>query len=420
MLAASTVLTILLVKVLYNAYTKSRQENTAFCQQLWSILSWPVRMSFCQYISNSLVINTISYYFLMFISVFSLGLLRFSRYFVESSAPTDDPTKWSFVLLTISNLFRAAYLFLSFLVFEIMYLRSYYVKQNALNLVTTAVSISERRITTHYMLKKSFIFSAICFSFSEGIALSNFGDYRLTNTETPLYYLIRFIEYYLVLGIGFPTLSLFQNERRAFKRSKYVSLHAHVTALMRKQLGDLLLTEENIKQVIQRIVDAQGLCVKCNKTFCGHLFDDVITNHIDLSLARLKESKEIAENNLVDTLITNPRNTVGSLKIIALIFMLDFAILTLVYGLSVVAIVAKGSEDHDEISNGFLAWTRAINRVIEMIVFPLITTTIINAKNTFGQFHAILEQNELETMNPQDTTTHDIATPMGEYTKMAL
>lgn len=216
-------------------FWKKKRSKEGFCNLLGQFNASLIKNTFCQHLTSSSLINSICFYFLILASLFAVSLTRITSAFDFSNGnPNQD---FSNTANIVSNFFRMTYLFLIFVALEVISLRSYHIKKNKLNLLSSAIEFSERKAVSRLILKKAFIISSILFV-SELVPYTiNLDTVQKGNNK--LSSILKFLESALVLFRGIPKLRVLNYERLLMEQSKYISHIAHRDALIQKHLEDI-------------------------------------------------------------------------------------------------------------------------------------------------------------------------------------
>ena len=384
---ATLLILFLAMRTIGRLLLKSSKENKSFWVRLWETLKLPVERSYCAYLSDSMLINAVAFYFLMFIAIYSEGFMRQLAWIVREWNSLAQK-----ILAGFGPFFRASSFFVWFLVVEIIHNRQRYVRMNRRKLITSVVEVNERRSSILLILKKSLIF-AFPVLLGEEI-LTYWYREEFIETECSLFFAVRFIEFAFMLCYIIPRLSFFGYERRKLHKSKTLMRELHLNALLMKHLEDLTLTPTSLESLVDQIIEAKMDCDWCKKSqeqICVHFMEQIITKRIELSFDRFKEQKNIAEGSAASMLMTNPRDGVAPLKLCLLGLFITGSLICASYFVSVFVIIPK-EEDNN---TGVICWIRAVCCTLNLFIIPTIYYIILNPELSFGKFHTVLETDEL-------------------------
>ena len=381
---------------IYICFLKKTRSIPFICRLLKKLLLLPVKDTFCQHLSQSDLLNAACFYSLVLSSIFASPLIHIV---FNIRKMIDDPGKYTiFVSTLLSTFFRVYHLFIIFVAMEVILLRSHYIKKNKVNLLSSAVSISERTCLARFIFKKALIVATILFLF-ETTPIIIYIDFL--NGNNNLTYITRFMESLLVLSMGIPRLKLLNYEKLLIRRSKYISLTSHRDALILNNLEELALSKENLAFLIEEV--SESACLECENegTLCSHLFREVIEHRFNFMRNKLVEQHEIAHSNLPAMLPTNARNTVRSLKIILMIILLDFAINSVAFGLLTL------NRDLGSGLEMMVSLMRAVSGTLRLVDTPIFLWVVLDEKKAFGEFHSVLESEELSEREEPVTFSGD-------------
>lgn len=354
---------------------------------LQRLLISPARSSFCQYLTESTSVNNFCYYLLISAALFVVPLTHITFSLKNASEVSSDTV--AYWLAVLSSFFRVLSLFIIFVAMEVIYMRSYYIMKNKSNLPSSAVSSAERRKLARFMIKKSLILSFIIF-ISESVYLGLYPGHLKGSNQ--FYIIMRFLEFLLIFIMVLPKLSLLDYEKLLLEQSKYISMASHRDSLMKKHLEEIQIHKDNIPPLIEELIENMDTgCQECGLRgkLCSHLADTFIEQRFDILRNRMTENQEIAVSNLVEMLPTNARNTVGSLKIVLIVILVDFAINSLIFGLMLL------TTSLDDNLTRIISIIRITCRFIRFFTIPIIIWVVLNERRSFGEFHSVLERSEL-------------------------
>lgn len=388
----TTLFALLLALTIYLLW-KKRKSRYSFFEACGRLLASPVNNSFWQHLTSSVFVNGICFYFLILASIFSIPILRLTD-FMEIIIETDND--FAIYVVNITATFsRILYLFIIFLAMEVISLRSYYIKKNELNLVSSAVDVSERKTYARFVFKKVLIICSILFTVEFMSATICLHD---TQDSNKLENILRFLYSLLVLFMGIPRLRVLNYERIMMEQSKYLSRTIHRQSLMKKHLDEVFITSGNASIFVQQLIEnSRSECPECGEQdkICSHSVNALLESHILILRTKFMENQEIANANLAAMLPTNARSTVGILKAILLVIIIDFTVTSISFGSKV--FFTKSASEFSLIGSvaqfGF--------RILRNIGIPILILVVLDVKKAFGVFHSVLESSEQEETKPE-------------------
>lgn len=385
----TSVLLIIVVVCVFKLLIQSIIQRTSFYQKVKEMINSPVNHSFCRYFSDSHTCNFITYYMISIAAVYGDALLK-----ILPSLAGSDMNGINIVLRAFVPVFRAASLFVWFLVLEIIHLRYYYFRRNRVNLVTAVVELSERRIVVRSVLLKALVFSLPIFVAEEILTFEYFQSFRESCTKHSLFFFVRFLEFTIVFCMTIPRLSFLFYEKRRQWRSKALMVDSRAIALLSKHLENLEITSKSAEDLLDELSEAKEYCKTCassNSDICLHSLENILNGRIKISYARFEEQQSIEKNSLAPMLLTNPRDNVSQLKLALLFLLINSMLLSFNYLVLAVTIVMG-----EDIMQGAFNWMRIICCIVNLVVVPLINLTVLNPELSFGKFHPVLEHEEFE------------------------
>ena len=390
------------------SWQKYKEMQTKFWPTLWKALQAPTYGTFCEYFSDSIDKSTIFYYSLMFICLFSANSTRMINFVLALDKIDGTFTVMDYLLQMLGNFTQAFSLFVYFLSLEIVALRCYYVRINERNLVSSAVSLSERKLLTQLIIRKAFILAMILALGAVGLQLADLEEFRMSNVDEPKFYIYRLFEYSVLIVFTVPKLALFRFEKNQTARNKRVFLQTHMVGLIQKHLRDLKLSTESINEILEDLIASKLECLQCkpssstsaeyssistSPSCCLHTLRTIIDKKLSISFEIFKDSYEIATNSTKSEMLsTNPRNNIGILKAALLIMFVEFIMMACIYGLS----ISQMLTEEENFLKGDLIFIRTWARAINTFILQIFVLIILNTNVAFGSFHAVLEQADFE------------------------
>lgn len=369
-------------------FWKSSNSKDGFFKIFGNLINSPVHSSFCHQLTRSKLINKICFYSLIFAATFAAPLIHISYSLGLMNGNLSNDVIYRRDVL--AAFFRIIYLFTIFIAMEVIYLRSYYIKKNKKNLLSSAVDVSERRVLARFIFKKALIISSILF-LAELIPITIYFDHLYE--EPKLYNITRFMESVLVLFMGIPKLKLLTYEKLLVEESKYISMRTHSDALITKHLEEIQIKRRNVPNFIEDLNERAWFgCSECGqqRKICSHLIKESIENRMELLRNKLEEEQKIANENLAAMLPTNARNTVGCLKVVLVMILVDFAINSISFGLMVMC------SNLVESNNQLIVLARLVCRTLKFFDTPIFIWVVLDVRKAFGEFHSVLERSELK------------------------
>lgn len=358
-----------------------------------SLMLSPVKNTFCQHLSASALINSICFYCLILASIFTVSLIRIPNSL--NLIYGNSSNTLAFIGNVLSAFFLIVYFFLILVAMEVISQRSHYIKKNKLNLLSSTVHLSERKPVARFIFKKALTFSLILFA-SELIPLTLFNNYQ---AGSKLIIIIRFLQGALILFMGIPKLRLLNYEKLLMEQSRDISRRSHQETLIMRYFQEIHISGKSIVKFLDELMWKTRLaCPNCDQKekICTHVIHSLIEDRINMLREKFVEQQNIASSSGFEMLPTNPRNTVGCLKVILIVILIDFAVNTVTFGLFAISGNTTG------VVYQVALFAQLGFRFLRYFSTPIFMWMVLDVKKAFGEFHSVLDRSEHEGVEFSD------------------